>query len=94
MDKQAFIEWAKKLQSTYHSSSAVHQQLGSIDLVALVGPTGVGKTTIIEQLGLPYVQSDVSRAPRDGEKNNHEYHFRDDYFGMLSDIKEGNYAQF
>ncbi len=94
MDKQSFIAWAQKLQGSYRSSAQVHQQLSQIDLIALVGPTGVGKTAIIEKLGLPYVPSDVTRPPRSGEKDGREYHFRADYLDMLNDIKAGNYAQF
>lgn len=94
MEKKDFIQWVKKLAETYQANAQTLQQLSNIDLIALVGPTGVGKTTIIERLELPYVRSDVSRQPRGEEKNGHEYFFRDDYFNMLDEIKRGEYAQF
>jgi guanylate kinase len=94
MDKQDFIEWVKKIEPNYRANEHVALQLSKIDLIALVGPTGVGKTTIIEKLGLPYVLSDVTREKREGEKDGHEYFFRNDYFQILDDIKAGLYAQF
>ncbi len=94
MDKQNFITWAKKLESTYQANEEVRSSLSKIDLIAIVGPTGVGKTTIIDSLGLPYVKSDVTRAKRPGEKKDKNYHFRDDYLEMLKEIKDGKYVQF
>lgn len=94
MDKQDFIEWVKKLEPTYQANTLVLDQLADIELIALVGPTGVGKTTIIEQLGLPYVRSDVTRARREFEKDGQDYNFRSDYFEVLDEIKNGQYAQF
>jgi guanylate kinase len=94
MEKKDFIAWVKKLQPNYRPNDAVLAKLAHIDLVALVGPTGVGKTTIISKLELPYVPSDVTRPAREGEKNGHEYFFRNDYFQILDDIKAGNYVQF
>ena len=94
VEKKDFIEWATKLAAGYHPSEAVRQQLAQVDLIALVGPTGVGKTTIISRLGIPYIASDVTRPQRDGEKNGHEYFFRSDYYDILKEIKAGEYAQF
>ncbi len=94
MDKKDFTEWVRKLIVTYRPNEAVVKQLASVDLFVLVGPTGVGKTTIIEKLALPYVMSDVTRVPREGEKDGHEYYFRNDYYDILEEIKAGAYAQF
>ena len=94
MEKNDFIAWLQKLQHSYKANAAVRAQLAGIELVALVGPTGVGKTTIIEKLGIPYVPSDVTRPKRSNENNGHEYFFRNDYFQILDDIKNGLYAQF
>ncbi len=69
MEKKDFIQWARKLQQGYQVSEQTKQQLAQVDLLAIVGPTGVGKSTIIKEIGLPYVMSDVSRAARDDEKN-------------------------
>ncbi len=94
MDKKDFIEWARKLQKTYTASAEVKSKLANVDLLAIVGPTGVGKTTLINQLKIPSVLSDVTRDLREGEKNNQNYHFREDYLDILKEIKTGEFAQF
>jgi len=94
MEKEDFIKWAQKLQAHYAPNDYVKNELSEVELVAIVGPTGVGKTTIIEKLGLPDVLSDVSRSMRDGEKKNVGYHFREDYLQMMHEIKSGEYVQF
>jgi guanylate kinase len=94
MDKADFIVWARKLQESYRASEAVRQQLSKVDLVAIVGPTGVGKTTIINKLQIPLVKSDVTRAMRPDEKDNLNYRFRNDYADILQEIKRGEFAQF
>ncbi len=94
MDKKDFIEWTDKLQHTYRPSDYANTVLSQIDLVAIVGPTGVGKSTIIDKLGLPYVLSDVTREPRSDEKNGRSYNFRTDYLEILREIKNGDYVQF
>ncbi len=94
MEKQDFIQWARKLQESYQASESVQTRLSKVDLVAIVGPTGVGKTTLINQLNMPAVMSDVSRNMRPDEKNNQNYHFREDYLQILQEIKTGQFAQF
>lgn len=94
MEKKDFIQWARKLQQGYQASEQTKQQLAQVDLLAIVGPTGVGKSTIIKELGLPYVMSDVSRTAREDEKNHQNYHFREDYLDIIKEIKNGDYAQF
>jgi guanylate kinase len=94
MDKKDFIEWAEKLQKSYQPSELTSQTLAQIDLVAIVGPTGVGKSTIIDKLGIPYVVSDVSRDSRPDEKNEKNYNFRTDYLDIIQQIKNGEYVQF
>lgn len=94
MDKKDFIQWVRKLEDGYVASDAVKARLAKVDLLAIVGPTGVGKTTLINELDIPSVLSDVSRDPREGEKNYQNYRFRDDYLELLKEIKNGKYAQF
>lgn len=94
MQKEDFIEWARKLQPGYRASEEVKAQLSQVDLLAIVGPTGVGKTTLINELKLPVVLSDVTRPMRPEEKNNQNYRFRTDYIEILKEIKSGQYAQF
>jgi guanylate kinase len=94
MEKQDFIKWARKLQETYTPNDRVRQELSQVDLVAIVGPTGVGKTSIIKKLGFKEVLSDVTRQIRDGEKNNRDNYFRSDYIQILKEIQNGEYVQF
>ncbi len=94
MDKKEFIVWASTHQSGYEPTEEIKKKIASIDLIAIVGPTGVGKTSIIEQLELPFIMSDVSRDRRPDEKNDVNYHFRSDYLGMFKDIKQGAYVQY
>jgi guanylate kinase len=94
VDKKDFIKWAKKLAETYQPSREVLEKLAKIDIIALVGPTGVGKSSIIHKTDLPFVRSDVTRPARPDEKNNKDYFFRNDYLEILKDIKTGKYVQF
>lgn len=79
---------------SYKPSSEVANQLAQVDLVAIVGPTGVGKTTIIDRLGLPVIKSDVTRPRRPDEKGTHTYNFRTDYETLMSELEEGKFVQF
>ena len=94
MEKKDFIVWASKLQAEYKPSAETLEKIASTHLLAVVGPTGVGKSTLIEALEVPVVLSDVTRAMRPGEKPDKSYHFRNDYLDIIKDIKEGNYVQF
>ncbi len=94
MEKKDFIVWASKLQASYQPSQSVLDKISKIDLVALVGPTGVGKSTLMDQLEMPDVLSDVTREARPGEKDKENYNFRTDYFSIIEDIKQGQYVQF
>lgn len=94
MEKSDFIKWAQKLRETYSPNKRVREELSRVNLVAIVGPTGVGKTSIIKKLGLVEVLSDVTRDPREGEKNGRDYYFREDYLQILQEIKTGEYVQF
>ncbi len=94
MDKTDFIEWVSKLQNSFQPAEEIRAKLSQVDLVAIVGPTGVGKSTIMDNLGLPVVLSDVSREKRPDEKDNKNYHFRTDYLDIIDDIKNGQYVQF
>lgn len=94
VEKQDFIFWARKLMGTYAPSESVLQQLSQVDLLAIVGPTGVGKTTIIEKLDMPFVKSDVTRPRRSDEKDSHTYNFRDDYEEIITELEHGQFVQF
>ncbi len=95
VDKRDFIIWATKLADSYQISSQLRSELASIDLIALVGPTGAGKSTIIQHLSdIPFVASDVTRPLRPEEKKDKDYFFREDFLEILNDVKTGKYVQF
>src|SRR6056297_104400 len=94
MDIESFISWVDSVGENYSPSDRVRQELASVDLVAIVGPTGVGKTSIIKKLNMQEVLSDVTRPIRDGEKDGKDYYFRDDYIQIMQEIKSGEYVQF
>jgi guanylate kinase len=67
--------------ATYRPNQAVREQLAGCHVVAVVGPTAAGKTTLIDAaLGqdsnLHLILSDMSRAPRPGECDGRDAHFR------------------
>jgi guanylate kinase len=94
MDKQTFIQKAWELSARYACSAAVKQHLAKLELVAAVGATGVGKTTLMERSGIPYVLSDVTRAPRKHEKDGVDYNFRKDYDKLWEELENGEFVQY
>jgi guanylate kinase len=59
----------------------------------LVGPSGVGKSTLIEHSSFKFVPSDTTRDPRPDEQEGVDMYFRRDYEGVISDIKSGRFVQ-
>ncbi len=94
MDKATFIEEARKLQRGYKASQRVTDHMSKVELIATVGPTGSGKTTIMEKSGIFYVVGDVTRPHREGEIDGKDYNFRNDYDILLEEIKNGEFVQY
>ncbi len=94
IDKEAFALNARKLLTTYAPSPAVMAHIANLDLTIVVGPTSVGKTSIMEQSGIAYVPSDVTREPRKDERNGVEYNFRDDYDQLWRELNSGEFVQY
>lgn len=94
MDKQAVIERARALQASYQANDQVRAQLSHIKLIAVIGPTGAGKSTVVRHSGLPFVISDTTRAPREGEIQGRDYNFRTDLNNLLAEIERGDFVQF
>src|ERR1700753_3987534 len=87
----------RELIATYQPKQETLDSLKDITLVALVGPTAVGKTTLIEYLvkqdpAMFRILSDVSRPPREGERQGIDYNFRTQD-EMIEDLKKGQYIQ-
>lgn len=69
------------MKGVYRPGQAVLRQLTGRRVVVVVGPTGAGKTTLIERAvardpRLHLILSDMSRAPRAGEVDGVDAHFR------------------
>ena len=94
MDKKTFIHKAWELQAHYRCSDEVRAHLALLDLVAVVGATGAGKTTIMERSGIPYILSDVTRDPRKHEKDGVDYNFRTDYDQLMHELETGQFTQY
>jgi guanylate kinase len=94
MDKKTFISTAMTMQPQYVPNDKVKAHLSQVDLVAVIGPTGAGKNAIIEESGIPYIRSDMTRAPRKNETDGVDANFRADYDGLMREIKDGLFVQF
>jgi guanylate kinase len=88
MDKQEL----ERLVASYERNPAVSLQLSKLTLIMTLGPSGVGKTTLMRASGLPMVLGDASRDPRLHEQNGVDYWFRS-FDDMLADVKAGQYVQ-
>lgn len=94
MDKQSIIAHLAQLQPTYKANDEVLEQISHINLIAVVGPTGAGKSTVVRQSGLPFVIGDTTRPPRDGEIHGRDYNFRSDLKNLLEEIERGEFVQY
>ncbi len=88
MDRESL----QALVGNYRPNSKVLDFLRDIKLVMIVGPSGVGKTSIARASGLPIVVGNTSRVRREGEQEGVEYHFKD-LDSMLAALAAGRYIQ-
>jgi guanylate kinase len=82
-----------ELVRNYQPASDVASHIKNLDLLMIIGPSGVGKTAIINRLNLQYIPSDTTRLPRSGEKEGIDFFFRQDYDQIIDEIKNGRYVQ-
>ncbi len=94
MDKQTAISRVQELQAHYKANDDVLGQLSHVNLIAVVGPTGAGKSTVVRQSGMPFVIGDTTRAPREGEVQGRDYNFRSDFNNVIDEIERGEFVQF
>jgi guanylate kinase len=93
MTKEEFLEQLPELKTNYRSAPEVLEHIGGVKLLMLIGPTGVGKSTLINNLGLAFVPSDTSRPARPGEKDGIDFNFHSDYSALTADITAGRFVQ-
>jgi len=93
MSHKEFLKILPELAKNYEPAEDVHSHIGKVSLLMTVGPSSVGKTTVMRGLELPYVPSDTTRVRRRGEVDGVDYHFRDDYSAVADDIVDGRFVQ-
>ena len=93
MTKDDFIKQLPELVRDYQAAPEVLNRISGVDLLMMIGGSGVGKTSIIKRLGIPYVPSDTTRPMRPDEINGLDYFFRTDYDQLVADIKARKFVQ-
>jgi len=93
MTREEFIKLLPELIRDYQAPPEVMERISDIELLMVIGGTGVGKTSIIKRLGIPYVPSDTTRPMRPNEINGMDYFFRTDYDNLAAEIKNRNFVQ-
>jgi guanylate kinase len=93
MTREEFIKLLPGLVKDYQAPAMVLSRIRNVDLLMMVGGTGVGKTSIIKQLGVPFVVTDTTRPIRPEEINGLDYFFRTDYEQLINEIKQRNFVQ-
>lgn len=82
-----------KLVHGYRANSETLSKIKDVILIAIVGPSGVGKTTLMQSTGWPFVLSDVTRLPRIGEVNGIDYNFRPFSPTLVDEVNRGEFVQ-
>lgn len=93
MNRQQFLKKLPSLVKDYRPTPGILERLKDLNLLMLVGPTGAGKTSIINRLDIKYVPSDTTRAPRPHEIEGQDFFFRTDYDQIINEINAGAFVQ-
>jgi guanylate kinase len=93
MTREEFSKQLSELVKEYKPASDVANHIKNLDLLMVIGPSGVGKTAIINRLNLKYIISDTTREPRPDEKEGVDYFFRQDYDQIVEEMKNGRFVQ-
>jgi len=93
MTREDFTSQLPELVNSYHPASDVLEQIKGLEVLMVVGPSGVGKTTLIQGSGLAYVPSDTTRQARPGEIEAQDFYFRSDYDQIIQEMQSGRFVQ-
>jgi guanylate kinase len=93
MTKEEFLKQLPELIRSYKPAQDVISHIKNLDLLMIIGPSGVGKTAIINKLNLRYLVSDTTREQRADEEEGIDYFFRDDYDRIVDEMKNGRFVQ-
>jgi guanylate kinase len=93
MTREDFIKILPDLVKNYQAPAQTLSRISDVDLLMIVGATGVGKTSIIKHLGIPYVPTDTTRPKRPNEVEGMDYFFHTDYEQIVTDINNRQFVQ-
>jgi len=93
MTRDDLIKMLPDLVRDYQAPPEIIERISGIDLLMIIGGTGVGKTSIIKRLGMPFVPTDTTRPIRPDEIDGTDYFFRTDYQTVVTEIKERKFVQ-
>jgi len=93
MTHEEFSKQLTKLVNNYRPNPEVQEHIHKLVLLMIIGPSGAGKTSLIDRLDFPYVISDTTRAPRPDEQEGADYYFRTDYEKIVDEIRSRSFAQ-
>ena len=93
MTREDFIKLLPELTRNYQALPEVQARIANVDLLMIIGATGVGKTSIIKRLGIPFVITDTTRPIRPDEIPGSDYNFRTDYDQLVAEIKDQKFVQ-
>jgi guanylate kinase len=93
MIKEEFLQQLPEFVNNYQPSAEVLRHISDVSLLMVIGPSGVGKTSLINQLNLQNVLGDTTREPRPEEKDGVDYCFRKDYENIINELKNGLFVQ-
>jgi guanylate kinase len=93
MTREEFLKQLPELVKNYKPASDVLSHINNLSLLMVVGPSGVGKTSLINRLDRKYIIADNTRSPRPDEKEGVDYYFRQDYDQIVEQMKNGRFVQ-
>lgn len=93
MTRDDFLKLLPELAKSYQAPAQILARVSDVDLLMVVGASGVGKTSVIKRLGVPYVPTDTTRPKRPEEIEGLDYFFHTDYQQLVDDIKSRQFVQ-
>lgn len=93
MDRSTFLRTFPQLVNDYQPAPDVLKKIGNLSLLIIIGPSGVGKTTLLQNVDIPFVPSDMTRPSRPDEQDGRDNYFRSDYDQIISEVKNGRFVQ-
>jgi len=93
MTREEFLRQLPDLVKGYQAPAQILARISDVDLLMVVGASGVGKTSIIKRLEMPYVPTDTTRPKRPEEVEGLDYFFHTDYQQIVDDIKNRQFVQ-